>query len=237
MRTVDLDVVYFVKDSSVNQELKYSLRSIEKNLAYRNVWLYGGKPDGLRDVHHVAVKQEGATKWDKVRNMFELACENQSLSSDFILFNDDFFVMSPTDDIPVLYRDTLVRHIVDLEMGIGNRMSKYSIRLRNALKFLRDNGVDDPKSYELHIPFIFNKAKLKEILRANPGIGVTRTLYGNYYDLGGRQAEDVKIYTLDKKPVPGKRFLSTDDGSFAGGAVGRYLRKQFPTPSQYEVQK
>lgn len=237
MNTANLDVVYFVKDSSVNQELKYSLRSVEQNLAHRNVWLYGGKPDGLHDIRHVSVVQQGETKWDKVRNMFELACENQSLSSDFILFNDDFFVMKPTDSLSPLYRELLLEHIFYLESALGDKVSKYSARLRNALRTLRENGMDNPRSYELHVPFIFNKEKLKQVLRRFPDVGVTRTMYGNYYQVKGEQAKDVKIYTLDGEPDQESRFLSTDDLSFVGGKVGKYLKKQFPTPSRYEVQK
>ena len=43
------DIVYFVKESSKNRELQYSLRSVEQNFkAGGRVWLVGGMPAGFR---------------------------------------------------------------------------------------------------------------------------------------------------------------------------------------------
>lgn len=41
------DVVYFVKDTERNEELKYSLRSLEQNWKYNKVWFCGGCPSDL----------------------------------------------------------------------------------------------------------------------------------------------------------------------------------------------
>ncbi len=59
----DLDIVYFVKESAQNEELRYSLRSVEKNFPHRNVWFVGGKPKGLTPDKWHAVNQDRETKW------------------------------------------------------------------------------------------------------------------------------------------------------------------------------
>ena len=51
------DVVYFVKDTKENEELRYSLRTL-KNFPHAKVWFYGGCPEGLKPDHHVYVKQD-----------------------------------------------------------------------------------------------------------------------------------------------------------------------------------
>ena len=38
MNTKDLDIIYFVKDCFINEELRFSLRSVAKNLPHRKVW-------------------------------------------------------------------------------------------------------------------------------------------------------------------------------------------------------
>ena len=42
MDTKDLDIVYFVKDTPTNEELRISLRSVAKNMPHKRVWVFGG---------------------------------------------------------------------------------------------------------------------------------------------------------------------------------------------------
>lgn len=56
------DIVYFVKESKTNEELRYSLRTL-KNFPHRKVWFYGGCPEGLKPDQYVYVEQDQPTKW------------------------------------------------------------------------------------------------------------------------------------------------------------------------------
>ena len=49
------DIVYFVKNTEENEELVYSLRSVEKNFPYNRVWFFGGCPNGLKPDVHIPV--------------------------------------------------------------------------------------------------------------------------------------------------------------------------------------
>ena len=84
------DIVYFVKDTKVNEELKHSVRSL-KNFPHNKVWFYGGCPDGLKPDHHIYIKQDQPTKWQNIFEMFKMACKNKDITKNFWLFNDDFF--------------------------------------------------------------------------------------------------------------------------------------------------
>ena len=83
------DIVYFVKDAEKNEELVYSLRSVDKNFPHNKVWFFGGCPNSLKPDVHVPVVQDKGSKYQNVREMIWCAINNPDLSDDFYLFNDD----------------------------------------------------------------------------------------------------------------------------------------------------
>lgn len=234
-KQADMDIVYFVKESPKNEELRYSLRSVERNLPHRSVWIYGGKPKDITPDHFVPVKQTGATKWDKVRAMFHSVCNNREITDDFVLFNDDFFVMKPVADLKPYFRSPLYEHIVKLERKFGNKTTEYSKELRKCAEALEKAGIDDIKSYELHIPMVVNKKKLLQVMVEFPNIHATRTLYGNRCQIGGTQRTDVKITSILQKIDYKLDFLSSDDSIFDNPySIGAYIKKEFNEPSRFE---
>ena len=67
-----------------------------------------------------------------------------------------------------------------------------------------------------------------------PDVPMFRALYGNYNEIEGEDAPDVKIITPDQEIPEGAAFVSTSDASFVNGVVGRQLRARFPEPSKWE---
>ena len=231
-----MDIVYFIKDGVRNEEFRYSLRSVATNMKYDRVWVFGGCPVNIVPDVRIRVSQSGITKWDRVRNMFKMACENKELSEDFILFNDDFFVMQPTEEITPLYRCTLEKHIMLLNSKFLNRTSEYSKLLMRCQEELIRLG-QPQLSYELHTPFVFNKKLLLNMLNTFPEQHCTRTLYGNLYNIGGEQSNDVKIFSVKPKfDYKNSQFLSTEDTIVnVNNDVWRWLQKQFPKKCKYEI--
>lgn len=230
-----LDVVYFVKEYPRNEELRFSLRSLKNLKGIKRVWFFGGCPKGIAPDIRVRVFQEGNTKWDKVHNMFRMACENKEITDNFILFNDDFFVMRPTDKIEPTYRCGLDEYIRTIESRNHNRPNEYSKLLRGCRDDLKRIGATQ-LCYELHTPFIFNKKKLSRLLDKFPNRHCTRTLYGNIYHIEGRKANDVKIFSI--KPnfdYKTSQFLSTEDSIVnVNNDIWRWLKRNFPEKSHYE---
>jgi hypothetical protein len=103
---------------------------------------------------------------------------------------------------------------------------------------LMERGIEHPLDYELHVPMIMQKDKLKTIISKHPSC-LWRSMYGNIYGVGGSQMDDVKFYVNQKHAARSKEiteestFLSTEDQSF-GLALSRVLIKLFPEPSNYE---
>lgn len=222
------DIVYFLKDSINNEELRYSLRSL-CNFPHAKVWFYGGCPKGLKPDHHVYVKQDQNNKWNNVSLMLRLACKNDDISSNFWLFNDDFFIMEKISSPTNYYRGDFYKRIVQLEDKY-NRMTPYSQMLRKTAQELESLGLDT-KDYSLHIPMLFNKNKALELFRITDCCGF-RSLYGNYCNLAHETMSDCKIVENNKAWLGGC-YLSTDEKSFEG-AVGQQIKAIFTHKCKYE---
>jgi len=189
-------------------ELEACLKLIERNVPHRNV--------------HV-VEQYDKSRYSEVSHInqilkLEWAINNLALSDEFYLFNDDFFVMEPIMGTPYFHKGTLADHITNRRGG-----GTYIRALRTTQEYLGPLSL----SYELHIPFLFDKEKLAnliEVLRPNIASGkcpLIRSAYGNIYKVGGERMEDVK----NIRDYVGKTYLSTSEGSFRLG-IGDYIRSK-----------
>lgn len=233
------DIVYFVKDCTVNEELRYSLRSVERNFKYRDVWFYGGCPVNLKPDYHVAVTQTEPSKWERVRGMMMKACENNQLTEDFWLFNDDFFVLRPvSEDMPPYHNGSIYRQIVRVENRHGMTSNDYTRRLRHLAETLEKAGKDH-LNYGVHKPMLINRKKMLEVLRMFPDEPMNRALYGNYWQIGGVRRKDMKIRVNNYPKMDEVKtqwdFVSTSDESFREGEIGRYIREKFKERSRFEI--
>lgn len=228
------DVVYFVKESSANEELRYSLRSICENFSFRKAWFYGGRPSYLQPDGWVHVVQNQRTKWMRTTNMIRLICNNPEITDDWWLFNDDFFVLQKTDGIEAPYHGDIYRHIVRIEERHGQKTTAYTQELRRLAATLERKGCDT-RNYALHMPVLINKKKALATLDAFPDCPMFRSLYGNYNGIGGTEIRDCKIAGLDRLPEADAIFMSTDDNSFAHGRAGAFIREKFREPCKYEL--
>lgn len=233
------DIVYFLKQSPTNEELRYSLRSVEKNWQYNEVWFYGGCPEGLKPDHYVLVSQIAPSKYQRVRDMLYQACLNDEITEDFWLFNDDFFVLKPkSENMPAQYNRTLEDRIEKIEKRHGGVADDYTNRLRHLVKTLK-SASKPTLDYAVHKPMLINRKRMLEVLDKFPDEPMSRALYGNYWKIGGVSKHDMKIRVLNygKMPMVMKEwdFLSTSDSSFESGNVGKYLKDKFKEKSRFEI--
>lgn len=227
------DVVYMLKPDFINNELRYSLRSLE-NFPHADVWFVGGQPNELQPDKRLITSQFGETKWEKVRGMLAKVCINEDVSDDFWLFNDDFFILKPWKLGEAVYNGTLAEHIAHIESRHNDRASTYTKQLRECEKELKQSRLGT-LNYAVHCPMLMNKEKLLETLRAFPDCPMFRSLYGNMWEIGGTQHKDCKIISRDVGLPEGADFVSTEDEAFDWGAVGTHLRGWFPDKCEYEL--
>lgn len=234
------DIAYMVKDSTPNEELRYSLRSVEKNWGPRGkVWIFGGCPPDIKPDRYVHVDMIPTIgKWENTHRMMRLICECDEVSEDFWFFNDDFFVMKPTtEDIPQQYNGMLPDAVRAVECN-GDRSAFYwTAQLRVLMDWAEREGFGQV-NYEVHKPMLINRGKMLAVMEKYPDILFTRSLYGNVYRIGGEDGEDVLIKRPSERIERLLRldtvFLSSTEESFADGEIGRYVREAFPGKCRWE---
>ena len=227
------DIVYILKADVKPDELRYSLRSVCENFPYRKIWFYCGKPDGITPDEYVPFKQKGVMTWERTTSTVEAICRNNKITEDFWLFNDDFFIMKPVEDMPTYYDRTLYRRIQQIEKRRSGASSLYSMQLRLTREALQDYGYKT-FNYAVHMPMLINRKKGLKTIQTFPKLHMFRSVYGNVWNVGGVQHADVKIAKRDQKPNEDCDFLSTSDLPMAETEVGRFIMARFPNKCKYE---
>ena len=226
------DLIYILKADIDTEELKYSLRSVEKNFPINRVWFVGGQPEGLEPDIRLPHVQIGNSKWELIRSSMWKAVNDERLSEDFFLFNDDFFVMEPvdTDSFRNFVDGTLERRIDELHSESGmNAYTRTLFKLEQELKTMHEPTMN----FDVHLPMLLNKEQVRSTLYkcSSPQM---RSAIGNINRLPFVIHPDVKVYDLKSVPV-NETYLSTNDDTFKKGNVGKYIRETFTTKSRFEV--
>lgn len=206
-----------------NEELRYSIRSVVKHYPDSRIFLFGDAPKWF--IGNVVVLEDLAKKFENITSAFKAISEHEELS-DFILMNDDFFILN-NNHIDFYYDGLLINKIDSHTQKHG--MSQYAVSLISGYKAL-EGLIDEPLNYEVHIPMPMNRDRLKKIVDLST---CPRSVYGNYYNVGGQEIKDVKVYK-DTDVIKGADFISTEDNSFEK-VYNEILKDMFPDKSKYEL--
>ena len=243
------DLVYTVRPGETNHELRYSLRSVARNLPHRLVWIVGHKPTWVTGVRYIPTAQphtDWAHKHENQTRNLQAACKAPDVSASFVLMNDDFYVIRPVQCVPVMHGGTVARMSQEYRRLVPEPQNYFILAMeRNAYDLTANHGVEDPLNYDLHVPMPLDKEIWEAVL-----YGCTafehhvhkRTRYGNLYHIGGMEIHDVKAtYGSDLQAqqviAAGGAFISTNDDAFEQGPIGRVLASMFRDPCRYETGK
>ena len=218
-----MDIVYIAGYDS--EHLRYSLRSL-KNIEHDRVWIVGHQPAWVRGVTGIPVAQR-LGKWDNQRSNLLAACANNSVSEEFILFNDDFYVLKKFNTMPVFHRGRLS----EVANQLSSRSDSYA---RGLVKTSRLLGPDALAYDSIHVPMVFNKRELSTMLKSIPYGCLFRSWYGNKMGVGGEERKDAKRRISAPREIVDDDFFSTSSSSFDKYWPGEFIKSYFPEPSQYE---
>lgn len=232
------DIVIPVRPGDHNPELRYALRSLV-NVPHRRVWIAGHMPSWVRDVRCIPTSQTRSKYENSTANVLA-ACRAPSVGENFVLWNDDIFLLRPVDEIPVLHRGP-ISAVIGYYESIASKA--YLRGMRTTVAILARLGITDPLSYELHTPLPMTKTGFLYAHSAAtaPGMPATRvlhkrTLYGNVARIGGAETRDCKVFRIEQAWDPGDRlFVSTVDTLFKRHPAGSYVRDLYPEPGPYEA--
>lgn len=222
-----MDLVYLFKEDSNPEELKYSIRSVEKNLKFDKLFIIGKKPEILNEkAIEIYIPDTSKDKYQNVVKKILEILEIDEISDDFILMNDDFFVLKRYETFPYYYNK-------ELKDWIGTKTSLVRQKL------LKDvfKEFPDGKYYDVHCPIVYNKGKLIDLIYKYrlESFGLLRTYYGNEYELEAIETQDYKITnTKQIKEYEDKPFISTNDVIGVCSSFKAFINSKFPYPSKYE---
>lgn len=228
-----IDVVYCLGKGSKykNNELRFSLRSIEKNLSgFGKVWIVGVRPEWLQDINHIPAEDPYTYPPDRnIMEKLKKACEHPEVSENFLFVNDDHYLLHTftAEAFPYYYNDYLMDYVK------RRGMDGYGRRANNTHEYLTENGVQT-KNFDIHYPIIYNKAAFLNQVCGAPWSDkhdgfVIKSLYANMMGVQGEPIKDGKFNTL---PSPDVKVFSTYPHVKA--SIFRFLKEQFPQKSKFE---
>jgi len=226
-----MDVFYPLKTGGSkhdNLELRYSLRSIEKNLSgFDRVFISTEVlPEWLTNIVHLPVKDniKKVPDW----NIMDKVYNAEGISDNFLFINDDHFMMEPyqTATFPNYYYSTLDQYC--RKRGKDG----YGYRARNTMDWLTKQGLK-LLHFDIHYPILYNLKAFREVMDQVPwetekrGF-IVKSLYGNAMKLPGTYTHDNKTGNIDLRlPV----FSTYPHIKLS---IINYLKACFPKPSRFE---
>lgn len=217
-----MDFVYICRNGE-NEELRYSIRSVLYFYPDASIHIFGGKPRWYSG-RYTEVK-DYANKFDNINECYRQICNTEL--DDFILMNDDFYIIDKPSNFNYYYDGFLEEKIQKHTDRYG--LSKYSRVLSDANRQLKEIGISKPLNYDVHTPMLYNKEKLSKVFDLSCA---PRSMYGNIYNVGGEKITDIKIYKHTDNIYTNGYFLSSEDSSF--NKIIGLLKKKFPYPSYLE---
>ena len=237
-----MDAVYIVGNLSpwYDNELKYSLRSLEKHVnGIGEVFIVGHKPPFINEAAiHIPADDMTFNRARNIASKILLTCNDERVSEYFLLMNDDYFFLQDIQNIteyPFHYNKTLR----DVKPN-----SQFIHHVKATIKALELNG-KAILNYDCHYPIIVNKHLFVSAYRQydwSKEHGYTvKSMYCNTIGIPfckTRRASDAKIrYTKDLKVIQEfirSRHLFSTCEAFQGDEVKEFMDNLYPEKSIYE---
>lgn len=256
-----MDVFYIFSHSKhADEELRFSLRSVAEHLPWiRKVWIFGSRPEWISEdrtiIEHVSHNKVAWITGIKtpVKNMFHLlylAALLPELTSEFLLFCDDYILLKPLDEEMARRQRT----VQDLNLVKSRGTGRYKAalwRTFDQLKRMNYSGLN----YEVHVPVHLKKDWILGAVQEFRDFMTEDRFYGmlsqisilNYAEkLTGFQPimlrEEGTYAGFHHKPFPHEEivekctdrlFLNFDDHAYAP-SMKQFLNELFPNHCMYE---
>lgn len=216
-----------------DNELRYSLRSFEKYLSgFGDVFIVGECPGWITGVVHIPCPDIRMIGASNATNKILTACLDRRLSNNFLLSNDDFFLLKPVEAIrfPYYCRNDLMFRIEKL----GN--TTYARSRKKTFEYLTKNGYGT-RSFEVHCPMVMNKFNFCDTMnRVDWENGhLCRSIYGNVMNIPATKRGDyiVNLPLNLSSPIEQNQFFSIRD-EMVNSYMIQLFEELYPNPSKFE---
>lgn len=213
-----MNIVYPYRKND-SRELEWSLKSVRKNLE-GDVIIIGDTPDFEVDATVITGYGSEWRGYSPYHNVIDKILQACQLYDEFVLMNDDFFVLNPIDITKHYNRGNMLDHMN------ARKFDSYTRALHNTRNLLSARGHTDV-DFEVHTPMLINsKQMIQAIYEIMPQLRNSQTIlirsyYGNRYGLVSETISDVK------NPGNYKELdvISTNEDTFKG-EIGEYIKEK-----------
>jgi len=247
-------VIPYINGPHDGIELRYALRSIEKNLKSDVVViLVGEKPEWAKNIRHIqSPRVDGMDymSYMDVCNKIKTVCELKDIGHAFIYMYDDTFFMNPTDPKEIrTFR--AMENMADVKKWFATTTAskKWCSLLEKTLKELISKKLPI-YNYETHCPRFFEVPKLRNLIaRYHPEVDpwmITTLYYNTFYpqvkpQLIAPYGADwrlgvYKTFTKAEllKKIKGRKILNLGKDIINDPEVRSFMDHLFPDKSKYE---
>jgi len=239
----NIDVVYVLGSGSYwrNNEIRFSLRAIERNLrGIRKIWIIGELPDFVKGINYIPFKDELLNNADGniIRKVMRI-CQEPELSENFLFMNDDHIIMKEVQAsmIPPYHKGDLTKLSKEY---FGE--SPWRGHLYNSLVVLTRLGYK-ALHFDCHVPMVINKTRFPEVMSQfdyEKTAYTMKSLYANIVHPDGVRMKGEKVtlfrpYSQEDilKKTHNRAFVAFNDDGLKV-ALKIWLFRQFPDKSKYE---
>ncbi|MCA1759908.1 MAG: hypothetical protein LC658_09080, partial [Bacteroidales bacterium] len=166
MKIEKVDLVYVVGTGSQwkDNELRFSLRSVSKNLSnVGKIFIVGHCPEFLENVIYIPAADIFNPSVNADGNMTHkllLACNDKRLSDNFLFMNDDFIINQQVSapHIPWMHKEDMAT-----QPGSYWKTQFYRHRLKRTFDVLKERNLPTIQ-YDYHAPMLMNKTLFAETM-------------------------------------------------------------------------
>lgn len=237
-----IDVVYLLGNESQwnDNEIRYSLRSLEMWFPHARVFIAGNVRRWMRNVIEIEVpdvyqKTDPGYKEKNVMHKIKMACNRHDLSREFIVMNDDFYFLEYTPYIFTFYKGTMEQSEKE-----SPAYSEYRKAMKKTREMIRIMGITKPLNFAVHSPIKIDKIKFIKMADSidwrKYGYQY-RGVYGNIYERHHAVAvnDDFKIFTIDDiERMRYREMISSSADIVLSRQFQEFIESRFPNPSKYE---
>lgn len=234
-----IDVVYVLGNESKhnNNELKFSLRSLEKHCSgFNNIYLIGERPWWITGIKHYPHK-DTQPKAISILNKIKYACKLQTLSDQFLFINDDHFFVKDLDITEMEYQYNNSEREKILETR--EKTDGYRMLIENTNK-VAING----NYFDIHKPIIYDKKKFLAMCKNytfekySTGL-LIKTMYCYFNKIKGIESQDYIIREKLGESEIREKLKDADIFSIHDPAVNKdlinFFESNYPNESNYEL--
>ncbi|MDD3079081.1 MAG: hypothetical protein PHH37_08255 [Paludibacter sp.] len=197
-----MDIVYLFRGGSTS-ELLFSLKSVHQFVTGFDSIFVVGTVVNIPFVKNIVKEYNTGNRYLNVYSKLEDVCNNEDISNDFLLMNDDFIF---TKSIDLLKYKT--KYLSDLTYNSNDNRSTL---FGNTIGYLTENNLTT-HNFDVHAPMIFNKNNFLRMPCSKDSYMYSfRSLYGNIYFDNDKMEEITEDFVCHSPSMLNDKINSEDE--------------------------